>query len=254
MTSPPMTAKRNGPLIGSTAGVRIAGWAAVLYLLLPLVAALTLTGELNLPFPGATRTEVVEFFEGLAFDARFVGGSIMLTGSTVFWLVFAVRVTDLTVDIDAGYRWVGHVMLGGAILNVGLGVLYGGALGIGAYWVSNGGLSQDSYLLLYGMMWSAVFLAIAAGVLWSVPLGYVIIQTGLFPRWLGWALLVITAANLISVWVPVQLQYVIGGLPGLWTLVAGVIMLARPARFASSSSTSTAEPMTRQFEKGAVDA
>lgn len=254
MTSPPMTAKRNGPLIGSTAGVRIAGWAAVLYFLLPAVAALALTGELNLPFPGASRTAVVEFFEGLAFDARFVAGSIMLTGSTVLWLVFAVRITDLVVDIDAGYRWVGHVMLGGAFLNVGLGVLYGGALGIGAYWVSNGGLSTDSYLLLYGMMWSAIFLAIAAGVLWNVPLGYAIIRTRLLPRWLGWALLVITAANLISVWVPVQLQYVIGGLPSLWTLIAGVIMLVRPARFAPSSSASTAKSMTRQFEKGAVDA
>jgi hypothetical protein len=145
-------------------------------------------------------------------------------------------------------------MLGGAILNVGLGVLYGGALGIGAYWVSNGGLSTDSYLLLYGMMWSAIFLAIAAGVLWSVPLGYAIIRTGLFPRWLGWSLLVITAANLISVWVPVELQYVIGGLPSLWTLIGGVIMLVRPARFAPSPSTSTAKSMTRQFEKGAVDA
>jgi hypothetical protein len=103
-----MTTTRTGSSIGGGSGIRIAGWAAILYFLLPLVAALTLTGELNLPFPGAASDEVVIFFEGLVFDAAFVTGSIMLTAATVLWLVFAARIAYLVLYFDAGFRWVGY--------------------------------------------------------------------------------------------------------------------------------------------------
>jgi hypothetical protein len=74
------------------------------------------------------------------------------------------------------------------------------------------------------------------------------------PKWLGWAILVITAANLVAVWVPIQLQYVIGGLPGLWTLAAGMIMLhARPASTCPSPGRCHRELRTDTGLSGAVD-
>ncbi len=227
-----MTTVTAGPVRSTRTGVRIAGWAGVLWAVLSL-ARLPLTGEANLPARDASPDQIVGFFQGLSFDSVFIIGIGLVTIGWALLPVFIARVADLIGSTDRRLRWVGQLALAGAILEVGLTVFYLIAFATGVFAASHGGLGTDGYVLLHGMTGSLLWLDSILFALWLVPLGIAIVVTRLFPRWLGWALVATAVGGAVAFFVPNDdLVDVFGGLPYLWVLIAGILMLVRSERYA----------------------
>lgn len=226
-----MTTVTEAPAVSSKTGVRIAGWAGVLWAVLSF-ARLPLTGEAEQPARAAASGDIVGFFEGVGYDGLFVIGIGLVTIGWALLPVFIARIADLIGRTRRGLRWVGQLALAGAILEVGLTVTYLAALATGVFAASHGGLGADGYLLLHGMTWSLIWLDSILFALWLLPLGIATVFTRLLPRWLGWALVATGVGGVVAFFIPNDvLVNVFGGLPYLWVLVAGILLLVRSERY-----------------------
>ncbi len=208
---------------GTRGSVRIAGWAAILWGVLS-VARAPLTGEAGMPLWTASPSDIVAFYEGQAFDTAFVLGVSMAALGWSLLMVFLAKVSSI---LDGGLRWVGYLILGGGAITVTGAIYYLSVVGAGVFWTSNGGLGTDGYLVLNGLTWSFIWVDLISNALWLLPLGVVIIQTQLFPRWLGWLMVANAAAGFAAFYLPLEVSVVTGGLPYLWVFIAGVFMLIR---------------------------
>lgn len=228
-----MTTATAGTMTRAKAGVRIAGLAGVLWTVLSF-ARLPLTGEAEQPARSAADIDIVEFFEGIGYDGLFVIGIGLVIVGWALLPVFIARAADLIATADRRLRWVGQLTLAGAILEVGLTVTYLAALATGVFAASHGGLGTDGYVLLHGMTWSLIWLDSILFALWVLPLGIAIVLTALFPRWLGWALVTTAVGGVVAFFMSNDVVVnVFGGLPYLWILIAGILMLRRPDRFSA---------------------
>lgn len=226
-----MTTLTEAPSVISKTGVRIAGWAGVLWAVLSF-ARLPLTGEAEQPARAASSGDIVGFFEGVGYDGLFVVGIGLVAVGWALLPVFVAFVADLTARNDRGLRWVGLVALGGAILEVAGVAAYLAALTTGVFAASHTGLGTDAYVLLHGMTWNLVWIDSILFALWVLPLGTAIVLTNLFPRWLGWALVATGVGGVVAFFIPNDvLMNVFGALPYLWVLIAGVLMLTRSERY-----------------------
>jgi Domain of unknown function (DUF4386) len=226
-----MTTVTEAPAVSSKTGVRIAGWAGVLWAVLSF-ARLPLTGEAEQPARAAASGDIVGFFEGVGYDGLFVVGMGLVTVGWALLPVFIARVADLIGHSDARLRWVGQLALAGAILELGLTVTYLAALTTGVFAASHTGLGSDGYVLLHGMTWSLLWLDSILFALWVLPLGTAIVVTRLFPRWLGWALVATGVGGVVAFFIPNDvLVNVFGAVPYLLVLIAGVLMLVRSERY-----------------------
>lgn len=213
----------------SRGSVVIAGWAAILWGVLS-VARIPLTGEADMPPWTAPPEDIVAFYEGRDFDPVFMAGIALAAVGWSLLMVFLAKVSSL---LDEWFRWIRYLILGGGAIAVSGVVLYLSFLGAGVFWAANGGLSADSYLVLNGVIWSFIWVDLITGALWFLPLAIVVILTGLFPRWLGWAMVANTAAGFAAFFLPPDASVVTGGLPYLWILIAGLVMLLRSNRYAT---------------------
>lgn len=216
----------------ATSTMVIAGLAAILYAVMPAVS-LPFTGESGLVISSDPGT-ITEFFEGLTFDGNYLIGGTMLIISSMAFLVFVAMTISIS-RADASYRSLGYLVIAGAVVFTVLGFGYSAALGTGAFWNSNGGLPSESYLLLYGLMMGFVFLGAAGLVLVNIPLGYVIVRTGVLPRWLGWFTIGVGVVYLTGPLLPVlpdQAFFVFGGVQSLWPLITGIVLLFESRRLA----------------------
>jgi hypothetical protein len=221
----------SGSTISISRGVKIAGWAGVLWAVLSF-ARLPLTGEAEQPARAAASDDIVGFFEGVGYDGLFVIGIGLVIIGWALLPVFIARVADLIGSTDRGLRWLGQVALAGAILEVGLTVTYLAAIATGVFAASHTGLGTDGYVLLHGMTWSLLWLDSILFALWLVPLGTAIVAIRLFPRWLGWALIATGVGGVVAFFMSNDiLVNVFGGLPYLWVLIAGILLLVRSARY-----------------------
>lgn len=221
---------RTAPLLGTRQGTFIAAAAGVLWPVLALMRV-PLTNEAAHPSWTDSPASIIDFYSNASFDAAFRVGLGAVTLAYVVLLVFVAKLADLFGSLDGRSRWVGYVIIGGAVLDVGLALGYLGSFATGVFWASHGGLSADGYLVLNGLSWSFLWLDMIALALWLTAVGVAIVRTGLFPRWLGWAILVNVAALLASFLLPVAVWLVSAALPYLWILVAGLLMLVRPERY-----------------------
>lgn len=212
----------------STRGsVLIAGWAAILWGVLS-VARLPLTGEAEMPLWTAPPGDVVAFYEGRDFDPVFMAGIAMAAVGWSLLMVFLAKVSSI---LEGSLRWVGYLILGGGATAVSGVVFYLTVVGAGVFSPPNVGLSTDSYLVLDGLTWSFIWVDLITGTLWLLPLAIVIVRTRLFPSWLGWAMVANCVARFAAFFLPPEVSVVTGGLPYLWILIAGVVMLSRPDRY-----------------------
>ncbi|MDX1449486.1 MAG: hypothetical protein R3246_10550 [Acidimicrobiia bacterium] len=210
-------------------GVRIAGWSAILWGVLS-VARAPLTGEVDMPPWTAPRPDIVAFADRQDFDAAFVVGIAMAAVGWCLLMVFLAVVSSL---LPERLRWVGYLILGGGAISIAGTITYLSLVGAGVFWASNGGLGADGHLVLNGLTWSFLWIDQISGFLWVLPLAIVIVHTALFPRWLGWLMVANVAAAFVAFFLPPEVSMVTGGLPYLWILVAGVVMLARFDRYAA---------------------
>jgi hypothetical protein len=224
---------------GTRAGALIAGWAGILW---PVVALLRvpLTRLRDQPSWTADRAAIASFYNEQSFDAAFVTGMALVTVAYALFLVFVAKAADVLRTADGGSRWIGYLILGGAAMDTALVYAYLAPFGAAVFWSGHGGLSTDAYLALHGLSFSFLWLEFITITLWMTPLGVAILRTRLFPAWLGWAILANAVALLVSFFLPYEVWAVTGGLPYLWILIGGVIMVRRPARFSAGTAATAA--------------
>lgn len=221
-------------LTGSRTGVLIAAWAGLLWPVLAIARA-PLTRILDQPSWTAEPSVIASYYTGSSFDAPFVIGMALATLAYVLFLVFVTKVAQILRE-EAGSRWIGYLIVGGAAMETSLVVSYLAPFGAAVFWAGHGGLSEDVYLALHGLSLGFLWLDLIAITAWMTPLGVTMIRSRLFPAWLGWALVVNSAALLVSFFLPYDAWAVTGGLPYLWILIAAVLMLRKPDRYATSTS------------------
>ena len=216
----------------SRVSVLLAGWAAILWGVLS-VTRFPLTGEADMPPWTDPPDNIVAFYNGQGFDTAFVVGIAM---AVVGWSLLMVFLAKISSVLDGRFRWVGYLILAGGAISITGAIFYLSVVGTGVFWASNGGLAADSYLVLTGLTWSFLWVDQISGFLWLLALAIVIVRTALFPRWLGWAMLVNVAASFVAFFSPAEVSVVTGGLPYLWILIAGVFMLIRSGRYVASQA------------------
>ena len=212
--------------------VLVAGWAGVLWGLLS-VSRINLTGEADMPSWTAAPSDIVAFYNGQDFDTAFVIGIAM---ALVGWCLLMVFLSKVSSILGERLRWVGFLIIAGGAIGITGAIYYLSVVGAAVFWASNGGLAVDSYLVLNGLTWSFIWVDQISSALWLLPLGVVTVRTRLFPRWLGWLMVVNVAASFAAFFSPPEVSVVTGGLPYLWILIAGVFMLVRSGRYAVSQA------------------
>ena len=212
--------------------VRLAGWSAVLWGVLS-VTRFPLTGEADMPMWTDPTTDIVAFYSSRDFSVSFMVGIAMAAVGWSLLMVFLAKVTSL---LEGRLRWVGYLILGGGAIGITGAVYYLSVVGAGVFWASNGALAADSYLVLNGLTWSFLWVDQISGNLWLLALAIVIVRTALFPRWLGWVMVVNVAASFVAFFSPPEVSVVTGGLPYLWILIAGVFMLVRSSQYTASQA------------------
>jgi hypothetical protein len=219
---PSVAAARRGTVIAAATGIL---WPILSSLRLPLM------DELARPTWTSGRGEIVAFYEASAFDARFTAGVVLVALAYALLLVFMAYVASVLADAGGG-TWVGGLIVGLTVLTIVLTLGYVGTYATAAFWASHGGLSVDGYLVLHGASFASYWLALPVGAASGTVLGLAIVVTGRFPVWLGVAILVIAAAQLVAMFGSPDVWNVTSGLPYLTTLALAIIVLRRPGTYA----------------------
>ena len=214
-------------------GVLIAGVAAILWPLLA-IARLPLTGELDVPEWTAPPDEIIDFYENSSFDTEFKIGIGMVILAYLLLVVFLVKVADLLIDEGGLTRWMGLLILAGGVLETSFVAGYLGTFAAATFRASHGGLTGDGYVALNDLSIISYWLDVLASAFWITALGVAIVRTRLFPRWLGWILLANGAGLVIAFFLPRDAWDAVSGLPYLWVLIAGIIMLLRSEQYTDS--------------------
>jgi hypothetical protein len=217
-------------------GTLLAGVAGILWVVFAL-ARVPLTGLLDQPSWTDDRSTIVDFYRNTDFDAAFMTGIALATVAYLLFLVFAAKAADLFGHGAGGSRWVGYLIIGGAAVDTALVYAYLAPFAAAVFWAGQGGLSADAYLTLHGLSFGFLWIELITITVWLAPLGAAIVDTGLFPKWLGWLMLANAAGLIVAFFLPYAAWAVFGGLPYLWVLIAAVTMLRRPDRYAEAART-----------------
>lgn len=215
---------------------RLAGLAGVLYPVLA-IARLSLTGEIDRPdWDGPVET-IVRFYQGSEFTVGFTVGILMVSLAYVFYVMFLAKLASVIRDHEQGSAWLARSIVGLAVIVTGLTAAYLASFVTSIFWASNGGLSPDAYLALHGLSFASYWLVLPVDLILGITLGGSILVTGLFPRWLGWAMILTGVAEGLAFFSTVDVWNATSGLPYLWILIAGILVLRNPDQYAGASET-----------------
>lgn len=209
---------------------RLAGLAGVLWPVLA-IGRLGLTGELDRPVWDDPVEDIVGFYETSEFSSGFTVGILMVVFAYLFYVVFLAKLAALIRDHERGSAWLAGSMLGLGVLVAAMTVGYLAPFATNVFWASHGGLSADAYLALHGFSFAFYWMVLPTDLVLGIVLGGSILATGLFPRWLGWAMIATAVAEGASFFASVDVWNATSGLPYIWILVAGVMMLRRPDQY-----------------------
>jgi hypothetical protein len=227
------------PLRVSLWGAILPGVSGVLVFVLGL-SRVFLTGEVDAPALLETDQETITaFYQGLTLDGNFTLGVGMVAVATVMYLVWASKITELLRDLGDVWRWIANLFMGGVMLEIVLSLGYIASFAAAVSAASNG-LDVESYLALHWLGSRITSLAWITVSAWLTPLGVASVRTGLFPKWLGWAMLLAVVGNLAAffVSVPVAAERFSGVLVYLSVLVTSIVLLARSDRYLDLESRS----------------
>jgi hypothetical protein len=214
---------------------RLAGLAGVLA---PILAfgRLALTGEIDRPVWDDPVEEIVSFYEGSDFNTGFMVGILMVTLAYVLYVVFLAKVSSVIRAHETGSVWLARSILGLGVLLAGLTMGYLVPLVTSVFWASHGGLSTDAYLALHGLSFASYWLGLPVDLLLGTAFGASIVMTGLFPRWLGWAMILTAAAETLAFFASVDVWNAASGLPYVWMLIAGTLIVRSPDRYVQTAT------------------
>ena len=211
-------------------GVRIAAISGILWPVLATVR-LFLTGELDRPDWTGSQSSILDFYQSSSFDAVFAAGIGLVALGYLLQLVFISKVSALIETDENGAPWLGKSVLSVAIVGVGFTMGYLATFTAAVFWSSHGGLGVDGYLALHGLSYASYGLALVTDVLLGALFGGAIVVTRLFPRWLGWAMILTGVAEGVAWFLSPDVWNATSGLPYLWVLIAALIMLTRPGKY-----------------------
>ena len=214
----------------SSRGVRIAAVCGILWPVLA-IGRLFLTGEFDRPDWTGTPSSIVDFYERSTFDAVFVAGVGMVAVGYLLLLVFMSKVSALVEMKPEGAPWLGKSILAMAVVGVGFTMGYLATFTAAVFWASHGGLGVDGYLALHGLSYASYGLALLSDLLLGVTLGGAIVITRLFPRWLGWAMILTGVAEGLAWFFTPDIWNATSGLPYLWILIAAMVMITKPEKY-----------------------
>ncbi|MDX1509813.1 MAG: hypothetical protein R3249_00555 [Nitriliruptorales bacterium] len=226
------------PLTDSDSVLRSVGatrLAALCGLLWPILAVtrLPLTGEPDLPGWTETPEAIVAFYRDSSFDGQFVAGVGLVTLGYMLLLVFVSKLSVLIGEDRNGAPWLGRSVLAFAIVSVIASVGYLMAFATAVFWSSHGGLGDDGYLVLHGLSFAAYWAVLPADLMLGLTLGGAILLTRMFPRWLGWAMILTGVAEGVSWFASPDAWNATSGLPYVWFLIAAIIVLRKPEEYVS---------------------
>ena len=224
------------PTRGTRRGAMIAGWAGILHVALAMIPPYVLTREADQPSWTDSPQAIVAFYAGATFDPAFMTGVMMEGVSFALLLVILAKAADLVGGADGGSRWVGWLIVGGAVLEMSFGIFgYLATLTAGVFAASHGGLTDAAYLALHDLRFAFYFLDLVVLPLWMVPLGVAIIETQIFPRWLGWAWIASAVVLLPALYLPTDIWDPVGGIPLVLILIMSVLIVLRPERYSGGA-------------------
>lgn len=221
-----------GRSLRSSLGVRNAAICGILWPLLSIVR-LPLTGEFDRPDWTASPSSIIDFYENTSFDGAFVVGIGLVALAYRFSSYSSPNWLPSSGNTRRGAPWLGNSVLAFNIVNVGFTAGYLASFASAVFWSSHGGLSGDAYLTLHGLSFGSYWFALPTDLLANLALGGAIVATRLFPRWLGWAMILTGLAEAVSWFFSPDVWNATSGLPYLWILIAAVIMLVRSDRYTS---------------------
>jgi len=212
---------------------RLAGLAGVLWAVLA-IGRLPLTGEIDRPVWDDSVDTIVSFYEASEFTFGFMVGILMVILAYVLLVLFLAKAASLIRDHDRGSTWLALSILGLGVVVTGFTAGYLAPYVTNVFWASNGGLSADAYLALHGLSFASYWFVLPVDLVLGITLGGSIVATGLFPRWLGWAMILTGVAEGLAFFSTVDVWNAASGLPYLWILIAGILMLRNPDRYAGT--------------------
>jgi hypothetical protein len=199
-------------------------WTGPLFVLVFYVGALGLGG--SMPGEKASADKVVAYFE--SHQGRSLIGVFLAPAMCTLLLLFFAYVRSLARTGGADGGGVGPtVMIAGAILWAS-GILVGASVTLMTASAAHHG--QDAVALTANVLGNDIWLPFIGGIAVTlIGAGLTVLHTGVLPRWMGWAAVVVGVVSLAGP----------GGFLGffvapVWMLVAGVL-LARRAPVAAAA-------------------
>lgn len=215
--------------MGSRTATLVMATAAMVGFVLSMVGAV-IAGDLEVP-AGAESTVVVEYYQGVDYDAAVASGVVLETLGLLLMMVFVGHVARVVGGNPDWASWAGTTIVASVVVATVLTVFSIVALGAAAFRTAHGGLTHDGYIVLSDLRFVAYWLSLVAWALVYLAMGFAMVRSRTYPIWLGWTGIVIGIAHLVlpflpsSVWDP----GVIAG--ALWVVVIAAIMLVRPASY-----------------------
>lgn len=207
--------------------VMLAAWAGVVGFVLSVVGGL-LAGEFNDRLYD-TPSDVVDFFQGAVFDAKYVIGVVLEVAAFLLIMAFLIKLAQLVQGGRDRTGWLGNVIVASVIVALVLGFVSIVGLAAGTFRASNGGLVGDGYVVLSDVRQLAYWVSLPAWALIFLTSGTLIIRRRSFPLWLGWAALLIGVMHIVVSFIDsVAAWDAATGLGGLWFVATAVHMLIRP--------------------------
>ena len=212
----------------------LAGVAGIAFAVLS-VSRVLYSGEINLPTWEDSPAKIADYYHGLPLDGvSAVAMLSVLVGYSLF-LVFIAKAISVLLPEHDDHRWAAGWIFAFAAMDVGLIFFYvglgGGARQMSAIGITNPDIYAAFHAARYGLYWVDLVLQ----PFWLAPLGYLIVVTRRFPRWLGVVMLATAAVQPAAFFLPAPI-WDITGFTYLWVLVGGIVMVVRRERYAPEPS------------------
>ncbi|MEX2211895.1 MAG: DUF4386 family protein [Gaiellaceae bacterium] len=203
---------------------RLTGICAVLFLPLILVGFGAIVGFS--PSIEDDATAISDYYADLGFGRAVVGEWLELL-AFVALLVFAAGFVHLIRQTEAA--WLGWLALAAAATLCGAVVTGIAPLVALAYLGDHGAVAPEQSVVLNALRVASHWFSTVFAATWMLGTAAAVLATRPFPRWLGWGGLAVGLLMLFSVVAPLTGVLDLGQmLMGLWLLIAGALLLARP--------------------------
>ena len=184
-----------------------------------VAGVLVLQGPADQPDQDASPADALAFFK--QEDSAILVGTFLYMVGTLFFLWFLGLVRMRLVAAEGGSHRLSSVAFAGGVATAICLLLMPAVHATGA--INNENLSPDAAQVYLGINVAFFYAAELAAVVFLLALGLVSLAGEAFPKWLGWASLV------LAVWLaipPIGWAALLWGFP-LWTIIVSVLLFRR---------------------------